>query len=105
MTTFSRKTLTATLAALTIGATVLASSSPASAGYWRHRHHHGGAVAAGVIGGLALGALAASAARPAYAAPVYGAYEPVYAPECYTVKRRVVDGWGNVYVRRVRYCE
>lgn len=104
MSMFSRKTLTAATAALTLGASVMAFANPASAGHWRHRHH-GGAVAAGVIGGLALGALAASAARPGYAAPVHGAYGPVYGPECYTVRRRVVDGWGNVYLRRVRYCD
>jgi hypothetical protein len=42
-------------------------AAPAQARDW-HRHHHdrGGAVAAGVIGGLALGAIAGSAlAQPA----------------------------------------
>jgi len=42
----------------------------ASAQYYRRRGPSNGAVAAGVVGGLALGALAAGAARPYYyAAP------------------------------------
>jgi hypothetical protein len=36
------------------------------------RSRRGAAVAAGIIGGLAVGALVASAARPAYAYPSYG---------------------------------
>lgn len=68
--------------------------------YYRHRHDNSGAVAAGVIGGLALGALAARPAYPSYyAAPVYA------GPDCYTVRRRFVDDWGRVYVRRERVCE
>lgn len=48
-------------------------------GYHRwHRRHHGGAVAAGVIGGLALGAiLGAAAASAPPPPPVY--YGPAYA--------------------------
>lgn len=46
---------------------------------WRG-HRHGGAVAAGVIGGLALGAmLGAAAAAPPPPPPVY--YEPDYGPD------------------------
>lgn len=48
---------------------------------------HGGAVAAGVIGGLAAGALIGAAASNVYAAPAYGyGYGPVgygYAPVTY----------------------
>jgi hypothetical protein len=63
-------------------------------GYHRHHYNNGGAVAAGVIGGLALGA---TAARPAY---------PAYAqPSCYTTSRRFVDRWGRYVVRRERVCE
>ena len=55
MTTF-RKTVSSALAAVTMGATVLGSAAPAEA--------RGGAFAAGVIGGLAVGAIAAQAAQP-----------------------------------------
>ena len=55
MTTF-RKTVSSALAAVTMGAAVLGSAAPAEA--------RGGAFAAGVIGGLALGAVAAQAAAP-----------------------------------------
>ncbi len=27
------------------------------------------------------------------------------APTCYVVRRRAYDGYGNVYVRRIRVCE
>src|SRR4051794_32543883 len=75
-------------------------------GYWGG----GGAVAAGVIGGLAVGALAAGAARPyaypyAYGpAPVY-APAPVYGPPACWYERE--DVWnGYMYVpRRVRVCQ
>ena len=73
-------------------------------GYGYRRHNNGGAVAAGVIGGLALGALASSA----YAAPAYPSYygDGAYAaPSCYTVRRRFVDDWGRVIIRREEICE
>jgi len=87
-----------------------------NAGYGYRPHYRrgsnvGGAVAAGVIGGLALGALAS---RPAYAYPAYPAYStyptyygsPVYdEPTCYTVRRRLVDDWGRVFIRREQVCE
>ncbi len=72
--------------------------------YHRHRSDDGGAVAAGVIGGLALGALAS---QPAYSYPspaYYGA--PAYGDSgCYTVRRRFVDDWGRVVIRRTEVCE
>lgn len=68
-------------------------------GYRAHRGNRGAAVAAGIIGGLAAGALIAGASRPAYAAPAYdygyqaapaygyaapaygqGYYQPAYQP-------------------------
>ena len=52
MTTF-RKTVSSTVAAVTMGAAVLGSAAPAEA--------RGGAFAAGVIGGIAVGAIAAQA--------------------------------------------
>ncbi|TGD93437.1 hypothetical protein EU555_33240 [Methylobacterium nonmethylotrophicum] len=69
----------------------------------------GGALAAGIIGGLALGGLAAAAASQphyAYPAPAYG-YRPVYyAPprDCWIQRRRARDEFGNVYYRRMRVC-
>jgi len=63
---------------------------------YRYRRSNGGAVAAGLIGGLALGALAASAARPYYAAPAYS--------DCYIERQRVRDRYGRLFIRRVRVC-
>jgi hypothetical protein len=67
--------------------------------YYR-RGYNGGAVAAGLVGGLALGALAANAYRPAY----YGAYGAPVASECVVQRRRVVDEFGRVFVQRERVC-
>jgi hypothetical protein len=69
----SRRVLTGALAGLVFGAGVAASINDAEA-----RSRRGAAVAAGIIGGLALGAIAASAARPAYAYPSYGYTHPSY---------------------------
>ena len=105
-----KKALVGALALATVSGTMAISTTPASAwhrgyghayggGPYAYRRHHSGrnaAVAAGVVGGLALGALAAGAARPAYAVP---------AEECYTVRRRFVDDWGRVYFRRQTVCE
>lgn len=112
-----RKALTGTIAALALGATVLASVSPANADWRSQRHNgggrrgggNGGAIAAGIIGGLALGALAAGAARSqprSYYAPA-PAYEPVYSPEvCYDVEKRVYNRWGQFLgYRMVTVCE
>ena len=131
MTTLSaRKVLTGAMAGVVLAAGVVASAGDAEA----RSRGRGAAVAAGIIGGLALGALAASAARPAYAAPAYsyGGYYPSYGyntvtyghgggyyapvsgyygadyydePVCYWTKRRfAVDPYTTV-VRRVRVCE
>jgi len=136
--------LTAGVAALALGGTLLAAlpaqagestgrwrngmvAGPYGPGYYGHRpggygyrpaygyrhRNNGGAVAAGVIGGLALGALASSAyAAPAYSYPAYSYPAPGYygtsayaAPSCYTVRRRFVDAWGRVVVRREDVCE
>jgi hypothetical protein len=95
MTAFARKTLIASLSALTLGTAVIASAAPAEARPWRY---HGGAVAAGVVGGLALGAVAASA-HTVYVAPAYN------VPSCARVRQPVTDGFGNVlYVRTVKVC-
>jgi hypothetical protein len=78
----------------------------------------GGAVAAGLVGGLAAGALIGAAASNAYAAPEYG-YRPVYyarprrvvrdvveeIEECRVVVRRRYNAFGDVVVRRTRICD
>jgi hypothetical protein len=93
------------------------------------RANRGAAVAAGIIGGIAAGALIAGASRPAYAAPVYAqpsyspghvphSYAPTYAepaygssygyayqPTCYTRRVRQVVDYDTVVIRRVRVCE
>jgi hypothetical protein len=98
-------------------------------GYRPNRGNRGAAVAAGIIGGLAAGALIAGASRPAYAAPSYGYaqpsygyaapsygyaapvysqgydYQPAYQPTCYTRKVRQVVDYDTVVIRRVRVCE
>ena len=135
------RTLVAAMGALALGGALMVSAEPASAGartgtwrngmvagplgvgYYGHprfhrpyyrRHDVGGAVAAGLIGGLALGALAAGSYGHSY--PVtYGSY-PVsyggyYAPAfydertCYVVRRRGVDAWGRVVVTRTQVCD
>ena len=86
----------------------------ASAQYYRRRGPSNGAVAAGVVGGLALGALAAGAARPYYyGAPPYYGTGPAYVMEdelpppsrrrCWFEREDVWDGYGYV-PRRVRVC-
>jgi hypothetical protein len=91
----TKKFLTAGLVALTLtGSTLAASSSVEAKPYHWHHHHHGrywgGAAAAGLLGALAVGAIAANSYG-------YGG--------CYFAKQPVTDGWGNfLYYRRVRVC-
>ena len=84
VTTFKQKALASALAALTLGAGIAMSPNAAQARFDRN-----GWAAAGVIGGLALGALAAGAAQadshqsyypdPGYdVAPSAPAYQPAY---------------------------
>jgi hypothetical protein len=90
-----KKTFNAALAALTLTGAVLASADPAEARPGRR----GGAIAAGVIGGIALGA-AIAAQRPAYAyEPVYG-----YAPVCTWAWEDGYDAYGQYVRRRVKVC-
>jgi hypothetical protein len=92
------RTFTASLAALSL-ASVLAAASPASAGGWNH--HWNGPLAAGVVGGLALGAIAGAG----YPSAAYYYDPPVYEG-CYIARRPAYDGWGEfVGYRRVRVCE
>jgi hypothetical protein len=58
------------LAITTFGTGVMALSTTEAEAQWRHRNR-GAAVAAGIIGGIAAGALIAGAAR-AHSAPAYG---------------------------------
>ena len=70
--------------------------------------HDGGAIAAGVVGGLALGAIAGSAAANSngYYAPAYAAPRPYYGGGCYLQRQPVYDEDGYVVGhRRVRVCE
>ena len=88
----------ATLAALVVGLSVAA--APAQAGpkfypkkYGYHHHHHGfgyGApLAAGLVGALALGAVAANAGQPS----------------CWVEEQERFDRFGNAYIRQVRVCD
>jgi hypothetical protein len=93
----SRQSLAISLAALTVFSGLV--TTPATAG--------GGDVAAGVLGGLAVGTIVGSAvAQPRYYAPYYYAPAPVYvpAPRCWFEHERVWDGYGYV-IQRVRVCE
>jgi hypothetical protein len=98
-----RKLFIALVATLTIVGSLVAVSSEAEA------HRRGGYVAAGVLGGLAAGALIAGAAAPYYYAPPpppppYYAPAPVYyGPSCGWVKQRYWDGY-YWQVRRVPAC-
>ena len=83
MASFFRKTLTGAATAVSLGALV-ASGTPVWA-QWRGGHGHGGwgpGIAAGVIGGLAVGAIVAGSANRAYASPAPAYEDPVY-PQVY----------------------
>jgi hypothetical protein len=95
------KTLTAIAAAATLGAAAIATPTTAEArciGCW---------VGAGVLGGLAAGAIIGSAAAYGPYGP-YGPYyaygpSPYYGPACWWQRQRVWDGYGWRYTR-VRVC-
>ncbi len=108
-----KSTITAAVAALTMGAGLVASTSSAEA-QWR-RGGYGPGIALGVGAGL-LGAGIIASQRPyygggygggyyapAYAAPVYGA--PAYGAGCWRERRAVHDNWGNFRgYRMIRVC-
>jgi hypothetical protein len=98
MTSFLNKGFASGLAVLTVASVLLASAAPGSA-------HDGGAIAAGVIGGLAAGAIIGSAAANAH--PAYYPPPPAYDEGgCYFVRRPVFDEYGQVIGHhRVRVCE
>jgi hypothetical protein len=115
------------LAAATIVTGVSIASSSDAEAQWRARNR-GPAIAAGIIGGIAAGALIAGATRPAYgyaqpgygyaqpsygyaqpsygyAAPVYA--QPQYAPHSYYAPTSYDQGYGyahapRCFTRRVR---
>lgn len=102
MTAVFKKSLIGGVAGLALLGTLV--STPAQA-------RDDGAVAAGVIGGLALGAIAGSAASNANGyngdyAPAYAAPRPYYGSRCYYQRQPVYDEDGElVGRRRVRVCE
>jgi hypothetical protein len=69
-----------------------------------------GAVAAGVIGGLAVGAIIGSQTqRNYYSGPGYVG-EPVYERpepyrECHIERQEVMDQYGYVRLRRIQVCD
>ena len=71
------------------------------------RHGHFGYGAAGLLGGFALGALAASPAYYGYGYPAaYGyGYPAYYGGDCHLVRRRFIGAYGGTYIRRVRVCD
>jgi hypothetical protein len=93
----------AAIAALTLAVT--GSTQPASA--------RDGAVAAGVIGGIAAGAIIGSQVdRGYYGGPSYyeSGYQPSYGYQssysnCRVVRQQVEDRYGNLRMRRVRVCD
>jgi hypothetical protein len=88
-----RKPIAGALAAAALVGTLAVSTTSAEA-RWRR----GPGIAAGVIGGLALGALAAGAARPYY-------YGGPYYYGCHLERQPVYDAWGRFRGwQRIRVC-
>ncbi|RFB79599.1 hypothetical protein [Methylovirgula sp. 4M-Z18] len=90
MTNIFKKTLLVGLAAASLATGLAASTAPASAFPMMHHHRGwGGPLAVGVIGGLALGAIAASR-----------------ADDCYLARRAVYNEDGDFLgYRAVRVCD
>ena len=92
------KTLTALATAATLAVAAIAAPQPADA-------RGGGAVAAGIVGGLAAGAIIGSAVN----GPYYGYGPAYYGPGpyayggCYWTRERVWTGFGWRW-HRVRVC-
>ena len=136
---YVRNLLLGGVAALTVAGAVVTTAAPAEAGWRGYRGYHvggfrghygyrpyygyrynrgfsGGALAAGLIGGVALGAIAANSYSypygyygggyyPAtYAQPVYyGGYGGGYGG-CWVERRVRFTPWGERIVRRVQVC-
>jgi hypothetical protein len=91
------KTLTTIAAATALGLAAVAAPQQAEA--------RGGAVAAGIIGGLAAGAIIGSAAAyGSYYGPAYYAPGPYYGPGCYWTRERIWTGYGWHW-QRVQVCD
>ncbi len=111
------RSLRCSVAVATIAGVLLTLAPTEASAQYRRRGPGAGAVAAGVVGGLALGALAAGAARPYYygSDPYYYGPGPAYVmdedlpppprarPRCWFEREDVWDGYGYV-PRRVRVC-
>lgn len=95
------KTFTGIAAAAALALTAVAAPQPAQA------RNHGGAVAAGVIGGLAAGAIVGSAVANSpryYGGPYAYAPGPVYyGPGCYWTRERFWNGY-RWRTHRVQVC-
>ena len=65
----------------------------------RRNNNNGAGVAAGIIGGLAAGAIIAGS-QPGY----YGRPAPAYDPDCEIERQRVWNGYRYVW-RNVQVCE
>jgi hypothetical protein len=89
------KILTALATAGVIAAAAIAAPAPAQAG-------NGGAIAAGVVGGLAVGAIVSSAWAPRYGYGYYGG--PYGYSRCHVVRQRIYTDYGPRW-RRVRVCD
>jgi len=97
------RTLTALAAAATVATVAVAAPTSANA-YCR-----GCAVGAGIIGGLAAGAIIGSAVAGAYGPPPGYYYRPrpyyyAYGPRCFWTRQRFWNGYGW-RLRRVRVCD
>ena len=78
-----------------------------SVGSPAYARNNGGAVAAGVVGGLAVGAVVGSQAnRSYYNGPAYydSGYQPVYQ-NCRVERQHFEDQYGRLHVQRVRVCD
>ncbi len=95
------KTLTALAAAAVVAVAAVAAPTTADA-------RNGGAVAAGVIGGLAVGAIVgSSAANSGYYGYGYAPAPVYYGPPaygCYITRQRVWTNYGPRW-QRVRVCD
>jgi hypothetical protein len=71
----------------------------------------GGALAAGIVGGLAVGAIVGSQYNNGYAPGYYGGpgyyqapYQPVYGA-CHFEREQFEDPYGRIHSRRIRVCD
>jgi hypothetical protein len=99
---FAMTKMSKTLTAIAVAATIaVAAPQPAEA--------RGGRIAAGIIGGLAVGALIGAAANNGYyygygPGYYYGPRPVYYGGDCYLTRQRFWDGYRWHY-RRVQVCD